>query len=159
VLGRGDPAAQAMPRVGRDGPDLLFVGVESVGVTPDLLTPEPLLEARPEACRFPAQVGCPPGVSQRVEHLGHAHPGVEHVSLQLAERLRLLDLTAVRIHDRVARVLPADVLVSQGAPGSVLLEAVAVEVPVMVDPLEASERDVAVLAQEALVARPLPRLV
>src|SRR5205809_439363 len=90
----------------------------------------------------------------RAARSGRAMPLVEHVTLQLAQRLRLLDLTAVGIHHRVARVFPTHVFVAKRRAGLVFLEAVAVEIAVAIDPLEAALGHVAVLAEEPIISEP-----
>ena len=99
------------------------------------------------------------GSPERVVDLRHPHPRVEDVALELAERLRRVDLAAVGVHHGVARVLPPEVLVALVAPRPVLLEPVAVEIAVAVDPLEAALGDGPVAVEERVVAEPPPRLV
>src|SRR5437763_875854 len=129
------------------------------GVELEVLAPAFRLERRTEGARLGTQPGRALRLGERIEDLRHAQPRVEDVALELAQRLRLPDLAAVGIDDRVDRVLPAHVLVALRGARPVLLEAVAVEVAGAVDPLEAAERRLPVLAKQRIVAQPLPRLV
>src|SRR5947199_1649291 len=155
----GDTAPQAMAGVGGDRPDGLLLWIERERVEPEVLAPEFRLERRTEGARLGTQPGRALRLGERIEDLRHAQPRVEDVALELAQRLRLPDLAAVGIDDRVDRVLPAHVLVALRGARPVLLEAVAVEVAGAVDPLEAAERRLPVLAKQRIVAQPLPRLV
>src|SRR5262249_8436573 len=125
-----DAAPQAMPRIRGDGAHRLLLGVERQGVEAEVVAPEALLEGTPEALRPGAQGARARRIADRLERFGHAHPGVEDVALQLAERLGRSDLRTVRVDDRVAGVLPAHVLVALRRAAAVLLEAVAIEVAV-----------------------------
>src|SRR4030095_10149823 len=153
-----DAAPQAVAGIGGDRRNRLLRGIERERVEAHVLAPELLLERRPQRLRLGTQAGGTFPLSECLEDLRHAHPGVKHVALELAERLRLSDLASVGIDHRVARVLPAHVLVALRRARLVLLEPVAVEVSVAVDPIEAAERRLPVLAQQRVVAEPLPRL-
>src|SRR5262249_48111897 len=90
------------------------------------------------------------------ENLRHASPGVVNVTLKLAERLGTLYQRAIRIHDRIARILPAHVLVASRRARLVFLESVAVAVAVFVDPGEASFRRPQMPLQQPQVAGRTP---
>lgn len=148
-----------MAGVGGDRPDRLLVGIERERVEAEVLAPELLLEGRPERLRLSAQPGRALPLVECLEDLHHAHPRVEDVALELAKGLRCVDLTAVWVDHRVARVLPAHVLVPLRGTRPILLEAVPIEIAVAVDPFEAAERCRPVLAQQLEVAEPLPGFV
>src|SRR5262245_32869897 len=93
------------------------------------------------------------------EDLGRPQPGVEDITLELAESLWLLNLRAIGINDGIAGVLPTHVLVAPRGPSLVLLKAVAIEIAVAVDPLEAPDRDVAELSENVIITHPFPCLV
>ena len=85
---------------------------------------------------------------------GHVAPAAIDVALDLDERDRALGERAVADADRVGRVLPA--LVDEAAFGLALVldEAVAVEVAVVVDPVERRERVGPQLVDQLIVSRP-----
>src|SRR5438094_3318701 len=159
ALGARDAAPQAVADVGGDRPHGLLLGVERERIEPEVLAPEPGFEGGAQSTGLAAQRDRPLGLAERVEHLGHPEPRVEDVALELAQRLRRRHLAAVGVDDRVARIPPAHVLVALRRARPVLLEAVPVEVSRLVDPLEAAERRLAVLAEQRVVAEPAPRLV
>src|SRR5439155_23997157 len=134
VIRARDAAPQAVAGVGGDRPDGLLLGIEREGVEAEVLAPELRLERRPERTRLGAQPRRALRLAEDVEDLRHAHPRVEDVALELAQRLRLPDLAAVGVDDRVDRVLPPHVLVALRGARPVLLEAVPVEVTVALDP-------------------------
>src|SRR5690349_18534983 len=129
-----------MAGVRRDRADRLLVGIEAERIEAEVLAPEARLERRLERARLRPQPRRARRLVERIEDLRHPHPRIEHVALELAERLRLRDLTPVGIHDGVEGVLPAHVVVPLRGARAVLLEAVAVDVAVAVDPVEAAER-------------------
>src|SRR5262249_2249572 len=148
-----------MARVRRDRPNGLLLGIEAIGVEANILAPESLFEAPLQVLRLPPQLAAVGRIVQDIEHLGHAQPGIVDIALQLAESLRLCDLSTVGIHDGVARVLPSHVLVALRRSSPVFLEPIAVDVSVPVDPLETPEGNVAAGAKQTLIARPPPGLV
>ena len=148
-----------MTSVGGDGLDRLFARVESKGIAADVLAPERRLEPLLELRRFAPQLDGSLMLAEHLKDLGHPEPGVEHVALEFAQCLGLLDLTTVGIHDRIVGIFPADVLVAEAAPRLVFLEAVMVQVARLVNPAQATQGHVAILAQQCLVPEPLPCLV
>src|SRR5262245_50330448 len=159
ALAARNATPQAMAGVGCDSSDGSLVGIEPERIEAEILAPERRLEGRLQDARFRPQLRRARRLAERVEDLRHAHPRIEDIALQLAERLRLRDGTAVGIDDRVPGVFPAHVLVALRGARPVLLKPVAVEVAVAVDPVETAQRRVAMRLQERLVAEPLPRLV
>src|SRR5436305_10127048 len=109
-----------MPGVGCDGAHRLLLRVESIRIAAEILAPEVLFKLELQCSGLPTEARCTFRLTERVEDFRHAHPGVEDVPLELAERLGLPDLTAVGIHDRIRRILPAHVLVTLGRTCSVL---------------------------------------
>ena len=76
-------------------------------------------------------------LAERIEHLGHAHPGVVDVALELTEGLGPFDQRAIGIDDAITRIFPAHILVTDRRAGLIFLEPVAVAVAIIVDPVEA----------------------
>src|SRR4029450_5291196 len=152
-------APEAVPCVRRDRRDRVLSAIKSEDVTADLLAPEPVLEFRPKLRRLRAQCCSPIGFAQDVEQFGGSHPRVEGIALQLAERLRPLHESSVGIDHRIARVLPAHVLVTLWRSSLVLLESVAIEITKLVDPFQTADRRGAEFTQQVRITEPLPRLV
>src|SRR6516162_2299784 len=136
-----------MPGIGRDGQDLVLVSVERIGVKAETLVPEHFVEAREQSGSLGAQFSRPIGLAERIEDLRHANPSVVNVTLKLAERLGSLYQRAIGIHDRIARILPAHVLVASRRASLIFLESVPVAVAVFVNPGEAAFRRLQMLLQ------------
>src|SRR6516164_6389360 len=123
-----------MSSIGCDGQHLLFVAIERIGVEAQLFFPEYLVEASKEITRLRAQFPRAVRFAERVENLGHADPGAVDIALELTERLRPFDERTVGIHDGIARILPAHVLVTDRRARLVLLKPIAIAIAVVVDP-------------------------
>ena len=137
-----------MPGVAGHGRHQPLVPVQAIPVAAAGLVPEHGVEAVEQGLRLGSQRGGAVRVAQGRIHLRHALPGRIDVALQFAQRLRVADEGAVGVDDGLPAVLPADVLVSRARPGAVLLKAVAVPVPALVDPGQATLGGVQVPAQQ-----------
>src|SRR5262249_17602960 len=109
----GYPAPEAVAGVRGHRGDLLLRGIQPVGEAPLALHPECLVETQLERLCLLEQCLSTWLVTQHPVDLGHAQLRVIDIALQLAEALGLLHLAAVGVDDRLARVLPADVLVTE----------------------------------------------
>src|SRR5579871_1361061 len=159
MLWAGDPAPEALSRVGGDRPDRLLARIQSIRIAANIFAPESLLETGLQVGRLAAQICASRRIAERVEYLGHTHPGVEDVTLELTEGFGLLDLATVWIHYGIPGILPSHVVIAHRGMSLILLEAIAIQIAILIDPVEAALRNLAVLMQEAHVRRPFPRLV
>src|SRR4029079_12120538 len=124
---RTERAPEQVAGVRGDRADLLLRAVESEGVRPLGLPPHLLVDPVEQDARLAVEAA---GVLRPAEDLVDvAHPElrVVDVALQRAGRDRQVGEAAIRVEDRVARVLPALVVVAVGRAGLVLLEPVSVQ--------------------------------
>ena len=135
--GGHDAGPEAVSGIGCDGQHLLLLAVERIGVEAELFVPERFVELVEQCAGFRTQRLRAIRLAERIEHLGHAHPGIVDIALQLTEGLWPFDQRAVGIDNAITRILPAHVLVTNRGAGLVLLESVAVAVAIIVDPGEA----------------------
>src|SRR2546422_2496598 len=148
-----------MPGIGCDGQDLVLVAVERIGIEPEFLVPEDFVEPREQSSSLGTQLRSAVGLAERIENLRHANPSIVNVALKLAERLRPLYRRAIRIHDRIAGILPGHVLVANRRARLIFLKSIAVAVAVFVDPSEAAFRRLQMLFQQLFVAGRAPSSV
>src|SRR5262249_214763 len=129
-----------MPGLGCYRQDLLLVAVERIDIEAQFLVPESVIEPLEQRGSLGTQLLRTIWFAERIESFGHADPSIVNVALELAQRLRSLHQRAIRIHDRIAGILPGHVLVADRRVRLVLLKSVAVAVAVFVDPGEAAFR-------------------
>ena len=145
-----------MSGIGRDGQDLVLVAVERIGIEPEFFVPESLVEPSEQSSGLGPQFRGTLGLAENIENLCHTEPSIVDVALKLAERLGPLYQRAIRIHDRIARILPAHVLVASRRACLIFLESVPVAVAVFIDPGETAFRRLQMLLQELLVTGRTP---
>ncbi len=133
---RDDAGPQQMAGIGGDRHHLPLFAVQHVGVETGFLVPEGFVELLEQRRGLLAQARGAIGLAQRIEHLGHADPGVVDIALQFAQRLGSAHRRPVGIDHGIAGIFPGHVLIADRRAGLVLLEHVAVAVAVVVDPVE-----------------------
>src|ERR1700737_1139355 len=111
-----------MPGIRGHGQNLVLLAIESKGIEPELLVPEGLVEPREQCGGLGAQLLCAIMLAERFENLRHAHPRIVNVALKLASRLGSLPRRAIRMHDRIAGILPAHILVPSRRARLILLK-------------------------------------
>ena len=79
-----------MADIGCNGQNLVLVAVKRIGIEPKFLIPENFVEPREQSGGFGTQFSGALGLTERIEHLRHAYPGIINISLKLAECLRPL---------------------------------------------------------------------
>ncbi|MNK82880.1 hypothetical protein D3C87_1026670 [compost metagenome] len=148
-----DAAGEAMAHVGGDGGDLAFLRVEGQGQRA-LREPERLVEAFLEGLGLANQLEASGDLSHGDEGLSHELLGDEVVALDLDGGDGVGDAGAVGVEDGLAGVLPALVLGAPvPGPGLVLVEAVAVAIPLAVHPVEDAQGVRLHAALEVAIAR------
>jgi hypothetical protein len=124
-----------------------------------LVDPERLVETHPQLVRLPLE---PLGQRRVAPHLarklGETALRVVHVPLHFHGRDRCLCERAVLEALGVAGVLPRLVREAQVDHAAVLDEAVAVSIPVAIDPFERQQGGLAQALGERRIVRPAPRL-
>src|SRR5262249_2696791 len=134
--GRHDARPKAVAGIGCYGQNLLLVAVERIGIEPKFLVPENVVEPCEQSGGFGPQFSGALGFTERIEHLRHAYPSIENITLKLVERLRPLHYRAVCIHDGIAGILPSHVLVAHRGTCLILLKSVTITIAIFVDPGE-----------------------
>ena len=71
----------------------------------------------------------------------------------------MLNLATVRIHDRVARIFPAHILVTLRGAGFVFLESVAIEIAITINPVQATYRDLSMITKQTYISQPFSRFM
>src|SRR5262249_23830441 len=89
-LGGHDAGPKAMAGIGCNGQDFVLVAVKRIGIEPKFLIPESFVKPREKSGGFGTQFSRSLGLTECIEHLRHAYPGVVNIALQLAECLRPL---------------------------------------------------------------------
>ncbi len=93
-------------------------------------------------------------VTKRREDFGHTHFRIVDIALQFAGALGLLHLAAIGIDDGVTRILPVHIFVPQRGVGFVLLEAVTIQIAVVINPIQTTFRHLAILSEQVHITRP-----
>ena len=156
TLRRHDAAPQQVTGIARDRPDGPFIAIEAQRIKARRLIPKHVVESCVQGIGLGMQRGRFPRIAQGGKAFGHAAPGGVNVALQLDQRLWPTHQGTVGRNQRLATILPSNVLIALAGPGSVLLKPVIIPVAVCVDPREAtlSHRDQR--PQQVHVARRAP---
>ena len=114
--------------------------VESEGHRALGLEPEGFEEAKSQLLGLLPQRRGVFGVSPGLEEVGDRALDLEDIRLQFARRDRVVGKAALLVEDPVLGIAPALVAVAARAAWCVLLEPIAVAIPIAVDPFQASTR-------------------
>ena len=150
-----DPAPQGVALVGPDRVHRALLTVEGEGVGRPVRDPERSLEAGSEMLGVLRQSHGERGVAKSSRQPGHPNARVVRVGLDFDQGDRPVGDPAVPIADRVGRVLPAMLDQAAMCPAPILDEAVAVEVAVVLHPLERGKGIRPELLHEPEVAGPV----
>src|SRR5438094_4946600 len=131
-----DSGKKAMARVRRSHPAWLLSAIECECIGRKFVAPKAFFKSSAQDAGLLRQIARPCIITKEFSQPSGHQLGSVNVALHFAQRDRSLGRRAVRVENRIVRVLPTLVDKTEFRPASVFHEAVSIDIAVMVNPSE-----------------------